>query len=104
MQEETKRISLHAPKKLKLSLSVLGEFMIDIFRFHWKELGGGGAVEPYKVLNIGFLTKRSIPVGSTERLPKFFDQNQKQAFQTFPCKMIFPKGGVEHLGFLQKQT
>lgn len=42
MQEETKRISLHAPKKLKLSLSVLGEFMIDIFRFHWKELGGGG--------------------------------------------------------------
>lgn len=41
MQEETKRISLHAPKKLKLSLSVLGEFMIAIFRFHWKELGGG---------------------------------------------------------------
>ena len=61
-------------------------------------------MEPYKVVNIGFLTKRSIPLGSTERLPKFFDQNQKQAFQTFPCIMIFPKGGVEHLGFLQKKN
>lgn len=81
-----------------------GNLWLTFLGFTGKNWGGGGAVEPYKVLNIGFLTKRSIPVGSTERLPKFFDQNQKQAFQTFPCKMIFPKGGVEHLGFLQKQT
>lgn len=91
-------------QKIEAESECVGGIYDCHFQVSLERTGGGGAVEPYKVLNIGFLTKRSIPVGSTERLPKFFDQNQKQAFQTFPCKMIFPKGGVEHLGFLQKQT